>query len=310
MNTKALVILLASVYMLLFQVGCSSLEKPNVPIFVSIRLDNQVTKDQRMRDLERLRELGVAGVTLELPLEYHIEGQDTQPKVNRFARSQLSEYLPYLQQQGLAYNLMFPYLNLRSLFPGEVAPAPGQWLNALGDEIRAVLARCETIQPQRVIVAVDLQVYEAAAEQWKALFASLRPYTQAKLSYAASIERVSQVSFWAHSDEIALKYEPHPTQEYKIQAQRWHPVADSVALATGKPVFIAAANIMMDSKLTQLQNQLRFWSDEAGPAGLNLNTLYAISPLSDTTHYFGWANDAKALDWLSGYIRRSNSSAQ
>jgi hypothetical protein len=281
--------------------GCGDLERSGIPVSFSFRIDEPVSSDIRRRDFQRLDSLGVERVYLELIVEPH---EDTLlPKINRYCLTQLSDLLPQIRKRGYELGLILNHSKFKPLFPSDSLPPAEQWFRSYRQEIGRMLKRCEGYPVQRLVLGTEFRPWEDRLHAWRQLTARLDTATQAQLIYTAEAPRIPTVALWPAVDAIGVSYIPSPRGNPKVSCRKWNRAIAETARKHDKPVFISHTNLIGQDKLIKFKNRLRFWHEDVRLSGVNVNTIYPVSVLTDTTKYFGMKTEQATKAYIGRYMR-------
>lgn len=271
---------------------------------VSIRLEDFIDQKKAVNDLAAIDSFGIGTVYLELVVEGN--ASTGLPKINRTALVNLSRLLPKIKALGLKYGLILSESDRFPLFPEEAPqPAATEWFGKYRQELTGLHTRCQRAgsQPTRVVIGADFVAVEADLRQWERSIAHCRElFPGTPIVYSALVERHREVPLWAAVDEIGVMYVPPLDGNYKRAHRTWNRNISQLAQRESKPVFISHANITLAEKEWQLKNKFRFWAEEVELTGVNVNTVFGLSVLSDTTEYFALPPGSDARSFLADYI--------
>lgn len=285
-------------------VACSPLEREGVPVSFSLRLDGRIEPSVIRNDFAAVRSIGATAIYFGLVLEQNPETR--LPKFNRTALAQLAQAIGLAREKGLAVGLIVSHTEAFPLFPGDSLGCPPQaWFAKLRSEWADVLDRCKETPLQRIVIGTELGPAEDYPQLWDSLLVWLRTQTAAPLAYTRFVGGLAQppAALWSRVDEIGLAYELPPIGSIKAACRQWNAQASQLAQQYGKPVFISGANLLLHDKDTQFLNRLRFWEEGVSLAGININCIYSVTALSDTSDYFGLPQGSPGRTQIESYIQ-------
>lgn len=299
MNTRHILLVL----MLLLSACTPTLEREDVPVSFSLRLDSRIEFPVLATDFATVRQAGARTVYLEMMLEQNPETR--LPKFNRTALVQLPQVLALAKEHQLQVGLIVAHSEIFPLFPGDSAGCPvPAWFAKYRTELADMLGRCQGTALQRIVIGTEFGPVEGETAQWDSLLAWVRTQTPAPLVYTRFVGSLSHPpDLWRRVDEIGLAYEAAPDGNTKRACRDWNTRAGALAREMGKPVFISGANLLMQEKDLQFQNRLRFWEEDVRLSGLNINCIYTVTALTDTSQYFALPPGSPEREVVEGYIR-------
>jgi len=292
-------------FCLLWLVACGGPPvQKQIPISMGIRLDDEVNWTQQQQDLQAAQRLGIRRWMLEVPVLFNTQKQNLYIDSIVYQRFKLIH--THLVDQKLPYGIQFTHVR-----EADWATA----VNTVGDsallaEWQATVQRflsTEVVQgtePHWIVLGQDMIGADGAQHlgQWDRFCSSLRsqlPLT--KLVYATLPARVLKVGIWQAFDGVGVRYMRAGIENPRAYARQMHKQIDSVAAHYQKPIYLTAANLMGPHKKYQFLNLTRFWPGQP-VALLNLNTIYGISPLSDTQSPYSWQGDVAIREAVKDYI--------
>ncbi len=249
--------------------------------------------------MQRVKQFAPAEIVLELELSCH--DSTALPYIQRTGRSQLTKLLPILQELELQPSIGIIESSDEPLYFRDTTDF-NRWFAHYYFELDRVLERTTGYPLQRLIIGNEFKELERRPpHEWRHLTDSLRALSKAKLVYSTTPERVRNVNIWPLLDEIGIAYLPVADGSLKRAHRAWHEDISELVRTYDRPVYISHANVIGDDKLLQFKNKTRFWDEEVRVNGINLNTVYGTTVLSDTSKYFGWQSSPDALEYLESY---------
>lgn len=274
--------------------------RADVPLLWGMRWDDEAIPAQEVEaDCRALRQIGADALMIEFLMAPDSAGL---PRLLLPDSAEWPALRGPLESGGFRLSVSLNHGTRHPLF---THPAPPDlWLARLEQEIsQRLLPRLAGLPLERLCLGTDFRPLEPYAQDWGRTIGRLRAelatrfHQPVKLTYAAAAERLEKASFWSWCDEIGLIYPPRQERQ-PSDLRRLHRLADSVCREHDRPLFVAQANLIGPDKTTQIEQRLSFWPDSLRHKGLTLNTLFHRSIWSDSSHYYGAANDTAFRAWI------------
>jgi len=289
--------------------GCSpQLEKPGIPVTVSLRLDYPFVPSAFVADLDTMAAYGIRHINLELPLI--ADSVSGTPRLHPVALAHTDDAIALIETHAAvsSYGLFITQTPDRPLFPPGSDTVPGsKWFAAYSASLHELARRLAPYSPPKVLfLGANYQPREDETTAWLGLFDSvIRLWPDAKLGYITSADRPHATwPLWDYLDYRGVYYhEPLGNETPKAAHRTWHRGFQTRMMP---PVYITHTNLIGEPKRLGFQNKLRFWPDgppEVSIAAVNLNSIYPQTVLTDTTTYFGWGQDRDAQAYLRAYLQ-------
>ncbi|MCS7074224.1 MAG: hypothetical protein NZ108_07140, partial [Bacteroidia bacterium] len=172
------------------------------------------------------------------------------------------------------------------------------WQTVFWNEIQSLLNRIGKQPIQILWIGNDYQAVEGEEFFWKTITDSIRfNYPKLRIGYTARTSRIEKFKSWQYFDVIGIQYEIPPDRNYKQQAKIHHLQISKIADSLQKDLWITNLNLLEQDKLLQCKNALRFWQPKP-LNGLIVNSIYPISPLTDTLTRFGLEKRTDVIEYL------------
>ncbi len=271
--------------LLLLAAACRNapLEKPGVPIFASVRIDEKISYENLETNFRKLREYTVTGITVNLFF--------TEDSAYNFAQfERLRNVAALLQKHGFPYNLQM-----------EFAPSfPDSLILRLTDRSLETVQKTNYL-PIRICLKFSELPEKTLGELLQKIGKELPGKTICLFAKPHQFEELRTYDF----DEFGYIYDYPPVQmTYKALARRLNPVLEEKIRNTNKALFIETYLTQQKTK-EQLQNLLRFWSQDFPLKGVQIGTIYTKPALTDSTSRLGLYHDKELKTFLKEYARIS-----
>ncbi len=273
--------------LIFFLLACrkTPLEKPGVPIFTSVRIDEAFSVKIFQQNIKELEKYKITGITLNL---FFTEDSS----YNSAQLSRINNALKAIENKSFPYNFQIEFATTFPLSDSLVK----QWLFRSTKKIK------NTSQPP---LRICLKLPKVSSSLLSGLFLQLREdFPKTKICFFAKPFEFSELRTYDF-DEFGYVYDYPPLQmTYKALARRLNPVLAEKIRQTNKGLFL---EIYLTQQKTeeQLKNLLRFWGKDFPLNGIEIGSIYTRPVLTDSTSRLGLYYHKELKKFLTEYAEIS-----
>lgn len=290
-------LLVISFLLLISFTACNpKLERPGVPIWLSVRVGADLDTAVFAQQLDTLRQWGFGGIVLEAITQTTPETDTLTLDSSIAATIRLCGQLAY--KRGIPFSLALSASHPDSVFRKDTT----------GFDTLAFFVGMERCWKSLILPsgAKPLPVKGLEDRFIGTNMPGLEKYVPSDRTWLSGqihclpLEGLQDLNW---SPALGIIAAPAPDGNSKAFAQQWHSEAAALSQSSGKPIFLVQANLLGQNRLEQLQNHLRFWPKDVWVRGIVLNTIYTTPSVLDDSTHFGLANDPDLIAWLRAYMK-------
>lgn len=277
------------------------LERPDVPLWAGLRLEQDCSDIRFERDLELFDTHGLSGWMIEVPFTLQEEGVRSGFKY--YEAHALDTLIPHLSARHIPYGLHFVVENPRRI------PLAHAHATHCFTDISGMLLRVREQGYPPDFLAFSGAFLDSSFSQ-----GSFRPFLQQllqafpqhapRLILAGTKEELARgQELLPLADVLGIVYREPPDLAYKPHFRALNARFSQLLAQLNKPAFIVQSNLVGNQKLLLLKNQLRFWEAGVQLRGLVLNSIYCEFSLADSNSHFGLAREGEIQGFIKTYSR-------
>ncbi len=266
--------------------------REDIPLYFGVRAAAEWDSTQFVRDLEKIKRYGGAGLTIELALERDAAGF---PYLSDSVRQNAIRMGRSTHAAGLPVTWVWTRNENPPLFP---PPLPDSAL-VFRSLLTAYFSVLDSVpRPERVIIGHDYKPLEEYA--WEcALAEAVKKRCGCKTSYMYGY--YTEKTFSECFDEGAVAFPALSVEETRKSARIQHSTLPATA---PRPLFVAAVNVLGWNKAKALENRRRFLPPKLSISGMTINSIYPRPAVCDSTTVYGMAQDTAALAEIRRWTKR------
>lgn len=269
-----------------------ALEKNNIPISFSFRLDNDFDYDLFIRDVYYLKQLGVHHFSVELILK---NDSNNTPYLENI--QSLNAVLYKLDSLNFYVHLIISKWNARSILVSDTLLE--KWNLLYQQLLDTFILQLQPFKIVSLVYGVDFENIEKRKELYSDWLFKIQSKVSYPIFYSSSLFHTIDCQLHEYSDFIGIFYEQAFDDRYKKLARELHPKISQKF--KNKKIIITHANIQGKDAKLQFQNLLRFWVEDNIQL-ININSIYNQSVMSRNSVYFSLKEAQSFKEYLSDYL--------